>query len=95
MTAKRVGSILPPNGGTGNQGEPGPPGPPGPARDYGEQYSYAGPLSSINQNHLLGRIPAVCVFINGEMVGINVSANATNVFIEFPKPFYNIQIILT
>ena len=67
----------------------------GPAAAVGEQYSYAGPLSSISQAHTLGRVPAVAVFLNGEQIGVSVIANATTVIIEFPFPQYLIRIILT
>ena len=73
----------------------GPRGPSGPAATVGEQYFYAGPISSIGQAHTLGRIPAVSVLLNNELVGISISATPTSVAIEFPSPAYNVRIILT
>ena len=73
---------------------PGLTGPRGPA-GTGEQYFFAGPISSIGQAHGLGRIPAVSVFLNNELVGIGISATSTSVTIEFPFPAYNVRIVLT
>lgn len=73
----------------------GPRGPIGPAAAVGEQYFYAGPISSIGQAHTLGRVPAVSVLLNNELVGISISATSTSVVIEFPFPASNVRIILT
>ena len=60
-----------------------------------EQYFFAGPISSIGQAHGLGRVPAVSVYLNSELVVINVSATTTSVSISFPSSVSNVLIILT
>lgn len=60
-----------------------------------EQYFFAGPISAIGQAHGLGRVPAISVYLNNELVVINVSATTTSIAISFPVPVFNVLIILT
>ena len=60
-----------------------------------EQYFFAGPISAIGQAHGLGRVPAISVYLNNELVVINVSATTTSIAISFPVSVSNVLIILT
>ena len=80
---------------TGPTGPIGNTGPIGPAAVVGQQFFYAGPISSIGQAHTLGRVPAVSVLLGTELVAVGIAATSTSVTIEFPTPQYNVRIILT
>lgn len=43
--------------------------------------------------HAMGRIPAVDVYVGGNLVGVDVSATTTNVVITFPSPQSGVAVL--
>jgi hypothetical protein len=59
----------------------------------GFDYTQVSPSSQWVVPHAMGRIPAVDVYVGGELVGVDVSATTTNVVITFPSPQTGVAVL--